>query len=313
MRGVGCPKCHLERCKKSKTRPHEDYLELLSKNNPLIIPLEKYIDCKTPIKHKCLKHNIEWSPTPDNLLKGCGCPECSKEKIAIKNKKPNDEYLKSIEGRNFIVLEQYKNALTPILHKCLIDGHEWYAAPANILSGTGCPMCNGTIKKTHEEYVSQVNSINPDIEVVEKYINARTKILHRCKSHGHTWMAIPYSILAGSGCPKCRKSKGEIKISDFLNSKNISYISQKKFDDCKDKFLLPFDFYLPAYNTCIEYDGEQHYRSVDFFGGEEEFEKRKKHDGIKNNYCKEKGINLLRIPYFEYNNIENNISNFLFI
>lgn len=313
LQGNGCPECHSERIKERKTRSHKKYLELLSKKNPFIIPLEKYIDCKTPIKHKCLIHNVDWYPIPDNLLKGCGCPECSKDKISLKNKKSNETYIKSIKGRNFMALGEYKNASTPILHKCLIDGYEWYASPANILSGTGCPKCGGTLKKTQEEYETQVRSINPYVEPVGEYISARTPLLHRCKKCNHIWNVTPYSILAGTGCPNCKKSKGEIKISEFLTSENITYVSQKTFNNCRDKLPLPFDFYLPDYNICIEYDGEQHFRSVEFFGGEEKFEELKKHDNIKNNYCKENGIDLLRIPYYEYNNIENNISNFLFI
>lgn len=74
---------------------------------------------------------------------------------------------------------------------------------------------------------------------------------------------------------------------------------------------LPFDFYLPEYNICIEYDGEQHNRSVKHFGGDKAFYTRIKHDNIKNEYCKNNGISLLRIPYFK--NIEEELNNFLFI
>ena len=66
---------------------------------------------------------------------------------------------------------------------------------------------------------------------------------------------------------------------------------------------MPFDFYLPVKNIAIEYDGEQHFKSVDFFGGEETFKKQQLHDKIKTNYCKNNNISLLRIKFDQ--NVEN--------
>ena len=68
---------------------------------------------------------------------------------------------------------------------------------------------------------------------------------------------------------------------------------------------LPFDFYLPDYNTCIEYDGIQHFEVVDYFGGLDGFITTKIRDTIKNEYCKSKNIKLIRIPYWGFDNIEN--------
>lgn len=95
----------------------------------------------------------------------------------------------------------------------------------------------------------------------------------------------------------CLNSKGEAIIKTILNERNINYIPQKTFNDCRDINPLPFDFYLPDYNACIEYDGIQHYEPVDLFGGIEAFGKTKIHDNIKNLYCQQNGILLLRIKY----------------
>ena len=62
---------------------------------------------------------------------------------------------------------------------------------------------------------------------------------------------------------------------------------------------MPFDFYLPDYNACIEYDGQQHFEPIDFFGGEEKFKKTIQRDEIKTNYCLVNNIRLLRIRYDE--------------
>ena len=61
-------------------------------------------------------------------------------------------------------------------------------------------------KKTHEEYVSEVAAINPDIEVIGGYKNSRTTIEHRCKKCGNVWHPIPNNILSGKGCPECAPS-----------------------------------------------------------------------------------------------------------
>ena len=101
--------------------------------------------------------------------------------------------------------------------------------------------------------------------------------------------------------PSCgclnNKSRGEIKIAQILNENNISYKEQYCFQDCKNNHCLPFDFYLPDYNICIEYDGKQHFQPVEYFGGEKEFQHTKINDKIKTQYCKDHDIKLVRIPY----------------
>ena len=78
---------------------------------------------------------------------------------------------------------------------------------------------------------------------------------------------------------------------DFYDANNnILYESQYSFKDCRNTLPLPFDFYLTDYNVCIEYDGRQHYKVNDFFGGEEAFEKLKINDAIKSEYCKNNNI-----------------------
>lgn len=96
----------------------------------------------------------------------------------------------------------------------------------------------------------------------------------------------------------------EYKIKEILDNLNIDYIQEKRFKDCKDIKTLPFDFYLPYYNTCIEFDGWQHYNMIKY-DTSDKFKIRKKHDYMKDEYCKNNNIYLIRIPYWEYKNIEN--------
>ena len=74
---------------------------------------------------------------------------------------------------------------------------------------------------------------------------------------------------------------------------------KKEFDGCADIHSLRFDFYLPQYNTAIEYQGIQHFEPVEYFGGEEKFVIRVRHDKIKKEYCKTHDIKLYYINYNE--------------
>lgn len=94
--------------------------------------------------------------------------------------------------------------------------------------------------------------------------------------------------------PKKSMSQGERRISEYFNRKGIEYVYQKKFPDCKDKRMLPFDFYLPYYNTIVEFDGDHHFVEVEKWG---KLDAVQKHDNIKNEYCKKNNINILRISY----------------
>ncbi|MGM9530581.1 zinc-ribbon domain-containing protein, partial [Intestinibacter sp.] len=307
----------------SKKKTHEEYVKELAIKNPNVKVVEEYIDSGTPILHCCLIHDIFWKTTPGRALSGIGCEECRKEKFRKTRCKTHNQYVEEVELINpdIVIVGQYIDAKTPIDHYCKKHNILWSAYPSNILRGVGCKECgNDKIRdkniKLHNEYVEDLLRVNTNIDVIEEYKGAHIPILHRCKIDGHTWYASPANILSGKGCPNCQESHGERHIRQWCEKNSIIYIYQKTFDGCKNIKNLPFDFYLPDYNLCIEYDGEQHFRPVDFSGkGEEwalnQFEKIRLHDEIKNQYCKKNNIHLLRIPY--YKNIEEELEHFLFI
>ncbi|MCC8068809.1 MAG: hypothetical protein LIO71_03535 [Ruminococcus sp.] len=107
------------------------------------------------------------------------------------------------------------------------------------------------------------------------------------------------------GCQK--ESFGEEKIKTILTENNIIFIQQyfiKDFHIDNDPHSHPkFDFYLPDYNCIIEYDGEQHFKIIEHWGGEEGFKQSQRRDQIKNQYCKEHNIKLKRIPYYDIDKI----------
>jgi hypothetical protein len=104
--------------------------------------------------------------------------------------------------------------------------------------------------------------------------------------------------LNGRGCPICKESLGERIISNYLTDKNIFFIRQYKFKDCKFKRCLSFDFYLSKLNILIEYDGEQHFKKYRFEKNNDILNERIIKDNIKDNYCIN-NILLLRINYKE--------------
>lgn len=123
-------------------------------------------------------------------------------------------------------------------------------------------------------------------------------------------------IQINGSCPqiifsKCQSGLEET-ILEYLKELNICYEQQKKFDWCRRKNYLPFDFYLQQYNVCIEVHGKQHYEPVDMFGGELKFELQKQIDGYKKECCKKNNVAYIEISYLDiqnkkYKQIINNI------
>lgn len=118
------------------------------------------------------------------------------------------------------------------------------------------------------------------------------------------------------GCSLCttKISKGESKVVSVLDKYNLKYITQYTFDDLYDIGKLKFDFYLPDYNLCIEYDGEQHFQPIRFNGcsidsAKKTYDKIQIHDRAKDKYCQDNNIKLIRICYTQYNDIEEIIAN----
>jgi hypothetical protein len=106
------------------------------------------------------------------------------------------------------------------------------------------------------------------------------------------------------GCPRCKESHLEKRISRFLNTNNIQYEPQKRFKDCRDMLPLPFDFYISEYNILCEAQGKQHFASYERFGGENAFVSRKHHDKIKKEYATINNFKFLEISYWDLDNIE---------
>ena len=105
-------------------------------------------------------------------------------------------------------------------------------------------------------------------------------------------------------CGCASASSGEIKIQKLLDKMGVNYIPQYRAERFSQ--YAPFDFAVMKdgkVSGLIEYDGEQHFRPVEFFGGEEKFAVQQEVDKRKNDYCQQNNIPLVRIPYTEYDSI----------
>ena len=294
-----------------RKKTNEEFVKELEKVNPNIELLEEYKYALEPILCRCKKDGYVWKSRPADLLKGKGCPKC-----AGNIKKTHDEFVEEMKSinPNIDILSKYENAKTRIKCKCKIDGHVWTATANNLLRGYGCPVCGGRMKMTHDEFIERLSIVNPDIEILGKYINSKTPVLCKCKIDGNEWCASPNNLLSYKGCPRCKKSQGERRIENYLIANNIKYETYAKFPNLVGVGNKPlsYDFYITNFNMLIEVQGRQHRMPIDIFGGEEAFKIQQEHDRRKREYAKSNGIELLEIWYDEFDKISEILESRLF-
>jgi hypothetical protein len=275
----------------------------------------KYINNRTKVNILCNKHGM-FSQLPKNHANGDGCPVCGREIASLKIKMSVSDFLekaKKIHGNLYDYSKiKYINCITPIILNCNIHG-DFLQKPAIHLQGKGCPICGKLLqggKYTTAKFIEKAIKIHGNkfdySKTIYKYCDKYVTII--CKTHGE-FEQIATSHLKKSGCPICNESKGEREIAKVLDLLNLQYSKDKTFKDCKRTNKLRFDFYLDNLNTCIEFDGEQHFVPIKAFGGNIALKYTQENDKIKNDFCFKENIPLLRIKYNE--NVEEKINLFL--
>lgn len=296
VRGHGCPRCSAKDAGDKMRKSHDEFVKELYQINSDVEIIGRYYNAKQNILCKCKIHNVTWETQPAHLLNGTGCPKCKKVYRRSQNEFIKEVY--NICGDEYTVLGEFKTTREKILMRHNECGNEYYVKPSKFLTGRRCPACFASHKKTKEQFALELSEVNSDIEVIGEYTDYHTNIKVKCKICGSTWDTAPATLMRGSGCPECKASNGEQEVSRVLKKHNFKYFTEYRFNDCRNQKPLPFDFYLPDKNVCIEYDGVQHFKPSNFFIREGyDFNYRKRNDKIKNNYCKEKNIKLIRIPY----------------
>ena len=185
------------------------------------------------------------------------------------------------------------------------------------MSGRGCRKCqydNLQLLKpfSDEVFIEQAKKIHGDKYDYSKvdYKNNHTEVIIICNKHGE-FKQQPTVHLRGAGCKLCNKSLLEQQIKTMLEENNILYEYEKKFDWLRIIKPLTIDFYLPEYNIGIECQGEQHYKPVKFFGGDEKLHIIQSRDRIKKELCENNGLKLLY--YSNKQNINNSTINDVYL
>ena len=314
LNGDGCPKCKGEKLSKLKKSTTKEFIEKANEVHGDKYDYSKveYVGMKTEVIIICPKHG-PFSQIPSSHLQGCGCKQCGIEKQIESQKLNTEKFIKKAnekygEGTYDYSKVEYIDAKTDVIIICPKHG-EFTQTPSNHLKGEKCRGCSNEKlanerRKPLENFINESNEIHGegtyDYSQVN-YVNSHTKVIIICSKHGNFFQK-PSKHLIGQGCPKCKNNyKGEIAVRNFLIKNKIEFEEQKKFKNCKDVYSLPFDFYLPKYNLCIEFDGIQHFKPIkrSYKMTDDEIEKNfkyiQKHDQIKNDYCKNNGIILIRL------------------
>ena len=287
-----CPKCH------GKFRDKEMFQKKSNEVHNYEYEILDFTNGNSPVKIKHKKCSSIYTQVGNRHLRGDRCFNC------YGNKKLTRECI--IERSTSIWKGEYEilsdnvkyNEKSKIRHK--VCGYKFYQIISSHLLGIGCSKCAGNSKHT-------INSVQEKSDIIHNFeykiltnpegSKSKIKILHLLC--GKEFEQVLSDHLSGCGCIICNISKGEKNIENILTGLNINFTKQKTFEDCKFKNKLKFDFYIPEKNICIEFDGEQHFKPIRYFGGNKSFELQKIKDQIKNEYCNKNKIKLIRFRFDE--------------
>ena len=282
----------------------------------------------------CYEHTIFIAPVA-RLLRGeiKYCPYCANASRSNKNLKYHYKYGEFVgDSHNLIYIEEAgrdKEKSRLVTVQDISDGIIFITRLSNILSGrTKCSPQQVSLerKQNLEKYrdtrkfsrkyqVGDILGLNNNmlfIQETEPVIDnqghkRRTGIFKNLYNNKEVHSRLK-NIIDGMNQGLEYNSVGEIKISYILKKLSIIFIKEYSFLDCvnpKTNKKLRFDFYLPDYNCCIEYDGEQHFHpSKSGWNTKNNYTETKYRDNIKNMYCDKNKISLIRIPYYDFDKID---------
>ncbi len=254
--------------------------------------------------------SVEGAHLRDGRSKSCGC--LSRESTSLRSRKDitNQRF-----GRLVALYPTEERQGGKIIWLCKCDCGNEVKVPIDRLTGKNTQSCGCLSKeKTSERFSIDLTGQTFGKLTVIKRDNTknykRVRWLCKCSCGNLELESVDgYYLRSGekTQCSKCvPKSKGEEQIKNILIKNNISFTQEKSFDDCrfpKTNRLARFDFYIDN-KYLIEFDGRQHIQNTSKWNNEWNLEYVQEHDQIKNNYCKEHNIPLIRIPYSKINYIK---------
>ncbi len=264
-----------------------------------------------------------------HVTKGHGCQKCGAMRRGPKKESLVKKFV-SVHGDKYDYSEvKWDNNKkhgwhTKVKIYCKVHDYFFFQTPAmHFYEKQGCRFCGienarSKQRKNFEDSVSDARKIHGNSYIYLEFhykdrTNSRSKRVYFemiCTKHPQeSFLQRRSHHLSGSGCRKCRQSKGERKIANFLKGKNIKFIQEKKFVGLKDKAQLLFDFWLPELNKLIEFDGEQHHIKIERGYFKNELKNIQRRDRIKDAWAKQESIPLLRIRWDD--DIEKSLIKFL--
>lgn len=267
-----------------------------------------YVSNNEKVTITCREHG-DFTQLPHSHIKGYeGCSTCHG-----RGKTDLDTFIEKAtkkHGGKFDYSEvDFDSIDSEIIVVCPTHGRFRQKAKNHLRSG--CPRCGGSAQLTTEEFIEKAQSIHGDLYDYSRtdYRRANEDIEIHCPYHGPFNQRAAHH-LRGSGCPRCRQSRGEFRIEQLLKRLGVEFEQQKKFPDCRNVNELPFDF-LVADRGVIEFHGEQHFHPVDFGKGESDLDAVSIRDEIKERYCREKGIPMLIVRFDEIDDVEEIVKIFI--
>ena len=184
---------------------------------------------------------------------------------------------------------------------CQCDCGQTKIVQSNHLTDGSTQACSSACKH-RIEYGTKIGNLTV-LDMTDNRHKVNGSVIYNCLCSCGNQIAVSSTELRANrrtSCPQCTESNGVRQIKDILNKNNIDFVQEYVFKDCinpSTNKCLRFDFFIPNKNYLIEYDGIQHSKAIEFWGGEEGLKQRQILDNIKNNYCKDNNIALIRIPY----------------
>lgn len=274
--------------------------------------LTPYVKSKIKLKMRHNRCGYEYMVKPNDFLNGHRCPNCRGSRKRTTEQFKQEVY--DLVGDEYTVLGKYVNVMTKIKIRHNVCGKVHEYTPNNFLRGSRCFDCSyreryKKQRKSLSDFKKDVfNLVGNEYTVVGDYVNTKTAIAIKHNKCGYVSHIRPNDFISsGIRCHHCTSSRGEQLLANSLTAHKIKYVPQKRFDDCinpKTGYKLPFDFYIPLYKVCIEFDGKQHSQPINYFGGEEAFKSLQYRDKLKTDYCNNHGIKLIRINYNYIDKIE---------
>ena len=289
----GCRICGFQDSAVARLMPVSEFITRARKvhGNRFGYRLETYVNATTKMAITCSVHGEFWQ-IPFNHLKGHLCNGCGSaitaDKISL-SRVEVEARLGDVHNGRLEIAGEYEKLNSRLLVKCNVCEISRTARMADLLNGDGIACrCSKAFRRTSALFIEdavEVHGVGRYDYSRSEFSTVNTPVTIRCKKCDTWFDQKPAVHLMGCGCSNCKQPRGEQDISDWLSSRGISFVIQKKFPTCKHKRLLAFDFYLESLRTLIEFDGAQHYRPVNWFGGERAFKLTQKRDSIKNEWA----------------------------